>query len=74
VKFPQRFILRTPLETCPENRKGATGGPRLVNFSLYIQNIKLSGVKWQSFELYILNVVSGLGEILRLDPLDKKSG
>jgi hypothetical protein len=34
LKFPQRFIL--PPLTRPENTKGATVGPRLFFFTLYI--------------------------------------
>ena len=43
----------------------------LSKFSLYIQNIKLKGVKWQFFGIYICLEINGLQEIGEGEGLDK---
>src|SRR5579864_9755151 len=62
-------LLHPPAPIRPENTKGATGGPRL--FSLYIQNSKLTGVKWTKSGLYIWNGFIWLSGIVWFWPIDK---
>jgi len=48
------------------NKKGATGGPRLLvdKLSLYFQNIKLEGFNRKGFELYFSNAFIDLSAIV----------
>jgi hypothetical protein len=57
------------------NKKGATGGPRLVDqkLCLYIQNIKLEREHRQSWRLYIVIAFRKLSAIVYFLPIDKIS-
>jgi len=60
-----------PSDPISPKRKGATGRPRLIFFSLYIQNSKLSGVNWTFSKEYIARDFIGLVGIGVFLPLDK---
>jgi|GEM_PF-4001227 len=61
--------LHPPAPIRPKNTKGATGGTRL--FALYIQNSKLTGVKWTKSGLYIWSGFIWLSAIVSFWPIDK---
>jgi hypothetical protein len=74
---PETSIESDLTQTTPPPKEKARPVGRALfarKFTLYIQNIKLSGAIWTFAELYIVNEVSEIDAIVWVLPIDKILG